>query len=235
MINNLEQELEKFTDVKKAKIFSGFFKTGKGQYGEGDIFLGITVPMIRSIAKKYSDLSLSENALLLSSPIHEKRLLGLLILTHHFQKGDVITKKTIYDFYISHTKYINNWDLVDLTADKIVGEYLKDKDRSMLYTLANSSNLWEKRISIIATFAFIKDLQEYDDTFIIADILQYDTHDLLHKAVGWMLREVGKRISQEVEETYLVSRYKTMPRTMLRYAIERFSPEKRQAYLQGNI
>jgi 3-methyladenine DNA glycosylase AlkD len=183
------------------------------------------------IVKKYRDFPLSDCVNLLHSKFHEERLIALLIMVEQFKKAEEKTRKEIFDAYFANTKHINNWDLVDLSADKIVGEYLKDKDRKILLTLAKSKDLWEKRISVIATFQFIKDLKEYNDTFAVADILMQDKHDLIHKAVGWMLREVGKRVSEEVEEEYLKTRYKTMPRTMLRYAIERFEEKKRKQYL----
>ena len=243
----------------KAKFLAVFFKTGKGQYGENDIFLGLTVPQSRKFAVKYKGLPFSDITQLLASKYHEERLIALLILVHRFGTADEGLRKEIFDFYLAHTKYINNWDLVDLSADKIVGEYLvkspqtpfsKGGEREsqiplylkgggrqaggLLYKLAKSSDLWERRISIISTYAFIK-RGEYKDTLAVADILLHDSHDLIQKAVGWMLREVGKRVSQEIEEEFLVTRYKSMPRTALRYAIERFPEEKRKLYLRGEI
>jgi 3-methyladenine DNA glycosylase AlkD len=235
MLTQLRQELRLLADPQKAKHLAGFFKTGKGQYGEGDIFCGVVVPKSRKLAVKYKDLPLIDVQQLLQSKIHEERLIALFILVHTFEKGDLEKQKEIYDFYLSQTKYINNWDLVDLSADKIVGGYLKDHDRSILLTLARSESIWDRRISIMATFQFIKSLKESTDTFAIADILLHDSHDLIQKAVGWMLREVGKRISLAKEEAFLRTRYKTMPRTMLRYAIEQFTQEKRQKYLRGEI
>ncbi len=235
MLDDLQKDVKKLADSEKGKFLMRFFKTGVGQYGENDIFYGLTVPQSRVLALKYRDLVLTDIEKLLQSNVHEERLIALLILVFNYKKGDEKVRREIYDFYLSHTKYINNWDLVDLSADKIVGEYLKDKDRSILAKLARSDDLWEKRIAIIATFQFIKDLRERKDTFLIADILLHDEHDLIQKAVGWMLREVGKRVSEEKLEEFLKTRYKTMPRTCLRYAIERFSEEKRREYLRGEV
>lgn len=235
MINRqqLHADIKKFADPQKAKFLARFFKTGKGEYGYGDVFVGLTVPQSRKIALHYSTLKLTEIQQLLQSKIHEERLIALLILVGNFQKGDAKTRKEIYDFYLSHTKHINNWDLVDLSADKIVGGYLLDKSRAVLKKLAASANLWERRIAVLSTFQFIKEKKEHNDTFVIAQMLLNDKHDLIHKAVGWMLREVGKRISESVEEEFLTKYYKQMPRTMLRYAIERFSESKRRFYLDS--
>jgi 3-methyladenine DNA glycosylase AlkD len=199
-------------------------------------FLGITVPKSRLIAKTYSDLPFNELDILLRSKYHEERLIALLILVEQFAKADDFIRKKIYDFYIHHTVSINNWDLVDLSADKIVGQYVfsTPKDKDILKKLAKSENLWERRIAMIATYHFIKNGKS-DEALQIADILLHDHHDLIQKAVGWMLREVGKRCGEEIEEQFLKTRYKTMPRTMLRYAIERFAQEKRQYYLAGDI
>jgi len=230
----LKKELQSLADKKQAEILQRFFKTGKGQYGEGDKFLGIKVPIQRNIAKKYKQLNLDDIRKLLRSKIHEHRLVALLVLIHQFDSGDEDIKKDIYELYLDNTKNINNWDLVDLSAPNIVGKFLLNKDRRLLYHLAKSKNLWERRIAVLATFEFIKH-KEGEDTFAIAEILLNDSHDLLHKAVGWMLREVGKRISLEKEEEFLQTHYKEMPRTMLRYAIERFDEEKRKKYLDGKI
>lgn len=235
MLIDLRKDLQQLSNPKRAEGSLRFFKTGKGQYGEGDIFIGLTVPQSREIAIKYKDLSFDEVENLLKSKIHEERLIALLILVRNFSKGNEGIKKAIYDFYLSNSKYINNWDLVDLSAGWIVGNYLLDKPRDILLKLAKSSNLWEKRISIIATFAFIRNKKESEWTFNIADILLNDKHDLIQKAVGWMLREVGKNISQEVEEEFLKARYKKMPRTMLRYAIERFDEKLRKRYLTSGV
>ncbi len=226
----VKEELKSLENPEQAKVLQGFFKTGPGQYGEGDIFLGIKVPVQRKLAKKFKGLKLNEIQELLDSKIHEHRLVGLLILVDKYEKSK---NKEIVDFYLSNTRNINNWDLVDLTAHKILGGYLLDKDRSILYDLAKSSELWEKRISMITTVAFIRE-SDFDDTLKIAEILLNDKHDLIHKAVGWMLREVGKK-DQVVEESFLKKHYKTMPRTMLRYAIERFEETKRKAYLRSEV
>lgn len=225
----LKKELQGLADTKQAEVLQGFFKTGKGQYGQGDVFLGIKVPVQRKVAKKYQYLTPEEIQKLLASKIHEHRLIALLILVLQYQKADPLAKKEIFNLYLRNTRRINNWDLVDLSAPAIVGNYLLDKKRDVLYRLARSADLWEKRIAILSTFEFIKNGQT-QDTFAIAEILLKDRHDLIHKAVGWMLREAGKRVSQEEEEQFLREYHKVMPRTMLRYAIERFSPEKKKFY-----
>jgi 3-methyladenine DNA glycosylase AlkD len=231
-LKSIRQDLRKLASPEKAKISQRFFKTGKGQYGEGDVFLGITVPQSRKIAKKYYKLSFKETKQLLESKIHEERLIAILILVHLYQTNEKL-REDIVNFYLFHTTKINNWDLVDLSAHKILGAYLLDKDRKVLYKLAKSKNLWEKRIAIISTFHFIKNNQ-FKDTLKISEILLNDSHDLIHKAVGWMLREVGKK-DLEVEEKFLKKHYKKMPRTMLRYAIERFEERKRLKYLRKEI
>lgn len=232
-LEELRQTIKKSANPAQAKILSRFFKTGKGEYGEGDEFLGIKVPISRSIAKQFKDLALTEIQELLNSPIHEERLIALFILIEHFKKADANSKKIIFDFYLRNTKRVNNWDLVDLSAERIIGVYLLDKDNNVLFKLARSKNLWEKRIAIMSTFHFIKN-GNYETTLAIADMLLKDEHDLIHKAVGWMLREIGNR-NLKVEESYLKDHYKTMPRTMLRYAIEKFPEKKRQAYLKGEV
>ena len=229
MLQEIKQNLQKLNNPEKAKKLSRFFKTGKGQYGEGDLFLGITVPQQRKIAKKYKNTSFNEIRALLHSPIHEYRLTALLILREQYKKKNEKLKKEIIDFYLQHTSKINNWDLVDLSADHILGDYLYDKDKVILFSLAQSHNLWERRISIVATFAFIKKNQ-FEEALEISRILLHDKHDLIHKAVGWMLREIGKR-NFVLEEAFLQQYHKEMPRTMLRYAIERFPKEKRAFYL----
>jgi 3-methyladenine DNA glycosylase AlkD len=233
-ITHLKKELQNLADKKQAEILQRFFKTGRGQYGEGDKFLGIKVPVQRKIAKKYKQLNVDEIRRLLGSKIHEHRLIALFILIYQYNSGDEDIKRRIYKLYLDNTKHINNWDLVDLSAPNIVGKFLLNKDRKLLYLLAKSKNLWERRVAVLATFEFIKN-NESEDTFAIAEILLKDTHDLLHKAVGWMLREVGKRIAPEKEEAFLQKHYKEMPRTMLRYAIERFDEEKRKKYLDDKI
>lgn len=230
-IEQLKKDLQNLANPEKAKLLQGFFKTSKGEYGEGDIFLGIMVPKQRKVAKKYKDLTLDQLEQLLNSNIHEHRLTAVFILVDKYKKAEEKQREEIFNFYLSNTKNINNWDLVDLSAPNIVGNYILDKPRDILYKLAGSKSLWEKRISILATFEFIKN-NEYQDTLKISEILLDDTHDLIHKGVGWMLREVGKRVSQEKEEGFLKKHYKTMPRTMLRYAIERFQEDKRKFYMK---
>ena len=234
-LGDLKKELRKYANAEKATFFPRFFKTGKGEYGEGDQFIGVTVPNVRTVAKQFKNLPLKDIKSLLYSPIHEERLVALLILVDQFQKGNEETRRTIFDFYLSHTKQVNNWDLVDLTAPYIVSKYLLDEPRGILYKLAQSNNLWERRIAIIATYQFIWKAKEYKNTFKIAEILLSDKHDLIQKAVGWMLREVGKRISQDTEEDFLRKNYHKMGRTALRYAIERFPESLRIKYLKGEI
>jgi len=233
----LKKEIRKKANPQKAKLLQGFFKTGKGQYGEGDIFLGIMMPIQREIVKKYQDLSLKDIQKLLNSKIHEERLIALLILVAQFKKVDKKSsfakasedKERIFNFYLKNTKNINNWDLVDLTAPNIVGQFLMGKNRKIIYKLAKSHDLWEKRIAVLSTFTFIK-YHQFSDALKIAEILLKDSHDLIHKAVGWMLREIGKR-NLVVEEEFLKKHYKDMSRTMLRYAIEKFPEKKRRWYL----
>ncbi len=230
MLNNLKQDLENLKNKEKAIILARFFKTGKGQYGEGDQFLGIVVPIQRKIAKKYIALSLNEIQQLLSNNIHEFRLTALLIVVEKYKQADSKLKEEIYKFYLSNTKFVNNWDLVDLTAPNIVGDFLLEKDKSILYKLAKSDNLWERRISIISTLNFIRKNQ-FQHTLEISKILLFDKHDLIQKAVGWMLRELGKK-NQELEESFLNENYKTMSRTTLRYSIEKFTPEKKSFFMK---
>ena len=222
---------QKMGDKEDARFLQGFFKTGVGQYGEGDIFLGIRVPAIRKLAKEYNNLPTEEILSLLKSPYHEVRLFALISLVNTFAKADETIQKKIYDLYLANTNYINNWDLVDLSAPNIVGAFLLAKDRKPLYQLVKSKSLWERRIAVLATFYFIKNNQ-FADSLKIAAILLQDKEDLIHKAVGWMLREVGKR-DMECAETFLQKHCRVMPRTMLRYAIERFAPSKRRKYMDG--
>ena len=226
----IKKELEKLKNPKQAEILQRFFKTGKGQYGQGDIFLGIKAPVQRKIAKEFKKVSLKDIEILLNSKVHEHRLISLFILINKFRKADNLEKKKIFDFYLENTKNINNWDLVDLSAANIVGEFLQDKPRKALYKLAKSKSLWEKRIAMLACFAFIRN-NDFSDALKISEILVNDEHDLIHKAVGWMLREIGKR-DQKIEEAFLKKHYRKMPRTMLRYAIEKFSEKKRKFYLK---
>ncbi len=228
-------------DKEKAKNLQRFFKTGKGEYAEGDKFLGVMVPQTRLLVKKHwQGISVAETGKLLHSEFHEERLLALLLLVKKFEKGDEIARKKIFDLYLANTKYINNWDLVDLSAPKIIGAYLADPpshkamagEAKILFKLAKSKNLWERRIAVLATFWFIAK-GESGFALRIAEILVDDEHDLIHKACGWMLREIGKRCSQDIEEEFLKKYCGTMPRTALRYAIERFPEEKRKKYLKN--
>ena len=223
--------LQKMGDKEDARFLQGFFKTGVGQYGEGDIFLGIRVPALRKVAKEYKVLPLDEVLLLLQSPYHEVRLFALILFVNAYDKGNETFQKKIYDLYMANTRYINNWDLVDISAPNIVGAFLMERSRKPLYQLAKSKILWERRIAVLATFHFIKNNQ-FADALKIAVILLQDKEDLIHKAAGWMLREVGKRDIACVE-SFLQKHCRIMPRTMLRYAIERFAPSKRRKYMDG--
>ncbi|MDO8668362.1 MAG: DNA alkylation repair protein [bacterium] len=228
-LNQLKKELDKLANKKQAVLLAGFFKTGKGEYGAGDIFLGIKVPAQRNVAKKFSNLGLVDIQRLLNSKIHEYRLIALMILLNQYKNAETLNRKRLVDFYLKNTRNINNWDLVDLSCHYILGDYLLHRPRKVLYRLAKSKNLWERRIAIISTFAFIR-RNDFNDTLKISEILLNDQHDLIHKATGWMLREVGKR-DRVVLENFLREHYKTMPRTMLRYAIEKFDQPKRMFYL----
>ena len=232
ILEDLRKDLNLYASPQKAEALKRFFKTGKGQYGEGDIFLGVQVPDSRKIVRKYAKISLDNTLNLLRSKIHEERLIALLIMVEKTKRSDEAWKEILFKKYLENTKYINNWDLVDLSADKIVGSYLFEKPKDILYSLATSENLWERRIAILATFDFIKK-GFYQETLKIAKILLNDRHDLIHKAIGWMLREIGKRCSQEILEQFLLAHYKQMPRTMLRYAIERLPEDLRLQYLNG--
>lgn len=230
MAKQIISDLQRLANPDKAKLLSRFFKTGKGEYGEGDKFIGIMVPQQRQIVKKYyKQITLNDISTLLSNKIHEYRLTALLILVEKYKKADERTRKEYYDFYLKNVKYINNWDLVDVTCSRIVGAYLNDKDRAPLYKLALSKNLWEKRISIISTFAFIK-RSDFKDSLKLAEILIKDKHDLIQKAVGWTLREIGKK-NLELEEIFLKKYSSIMGRTALRYSVEKFPEEKRKYYL----
>lgn len=234
-INEIRKEIKQKANLKKAKLLQGFFKTGKGEYGEGDIFLGLIVPEQRKLAKKYPDLNLNEIQELLNSKIHEERLISLFILIDKYKKAkknnNEQLKKEIFNFYLENSNKINNWDLVDLSAPNIVGDFLLDKlnERRVLYELVKSENIWDRRISILSTFTFIKE-KDFKDSLNLAEILLNDKHDLIHKSVGWMLREIGKR-DISILEAFLDKNYKNMPRTMLRYSIEKFPEDKRKEYL----
>lgn len=228
---HIQSDIQVLGSKDRALFVARYFKTGKGEYGEGDIFLGLTVPQQRGIAKQYKDLALSDLKTLLHDPIHEYRLTALMILSLQFRRAKDAERKKIYEFYLSHKQHINNWDLIDGSARDIIGMYLLDKpkERKILYTLVRSKRLWDRRIAVIATFAFLKQ-KDFADSFALAEMLLNDKEDLIHKAVGWMLREIGK-IDKDREEAFLAKHYKIMPRTMLRYAIEKFPEKKRQKYL----
>jgi 3-methyladenine DNA glycosylase AlkD len=240
LLKELQIELQLKADPEQAIVLQRFFKTGPGEYAEGDRFVGIKVPELRKLSKKYNNLQLLEVEGLIKSLVHEKRLIALFILLEQYKKtrfpafagndGKQL-RKVIYDFYVSNMQYVNNWDLVDLSAPHIVGHYLFDKNRSTLKKWSRAKNLWARRISVVSTFYFIRQ-NDFQDTLNIAFNLLNDKEDLIHKAAGWMLREIGKR-DLETEEKFLLQHYKIMPRTMLRYAIERFPESKRQAYLEN--
>ena len=232
-VEHLHKKLQQLQNPEKAVTLQKFFKTGPGEYGEGDIFWGITVPELRKLASNFQDISENAVVQLLESPIHEQRMLSLLIIVRRFQNGDKNEKKQLYELYMKHIQFINSWDLVDMSAGPIVGAYLMGKSKAPLYRLARSNNLWERRISILSTFYFIRQ-GEFSETLNISKMLLTDDQDLIHKAVGWMLREVGKRDLIAVE-AFLKAHYHRMPRTMLRYAIEKFPRPKRQQYLKGEI
>lgn len=229
-ILSVQNALRKMANPKQAALLQRFFKTGKGEYGEGDMFLGIKVPAQRKVVAEFKDLPLVEAKKLLVSRFHEHRLVALLILVKQFERGDAAIRKKIFDLYLANARRVNNWDLVDLSAPNIVGVYLLDKPRAVLYKLVKSKSLWERRIAVLATFAFIRE-GDFQDALKIAHLLLRDPHDLIHKAVGWMLREVGKK-DQKALEQFLKKYSRAMPRTMLRYAIEKFPEKKRQQYLR---
>jgi 3-methyladenine DNA glycosylase AlkD len=226
--------LRALADPAQAAILQRFFKTGPGEYGEGDVFIGVKVPSIRALVREFKGFAVASAASLLESEVHEERMLALLLLVHRFERSkDEAERQRIHDLYLARTARIDNWDLVDVTAPQIVGGWLVDRERAVLYELARSRSLWERRIAMIATFFFIR-RGDFADALAIAGILVGDDHDLIHKAVGWMLREVGNR-DLAAEEAFLEKHYQKMPRTMLRYAIEKFEEPRRQAYLKGTI
>ena len=233
MNGRLERLLRARADRTRVPILQRFFKTGPGEYAEGDVFIGVTVPDLRRTCRECGDATADDRLRLLRSPVHEERALALLLMVDAFKRADEAGKRRIYTEYLANTRYINNWDLVDCSAAPIVGAWLAHRSRRPLHRLARSASLWERRIAIIATHHFIK-AGEVEETFAIADRLRHDEHDLIHKAVGWMLREAGKR-NPAAERRFLAPRYTSMPRTMLRYAIERFPERERQAYLRGTI
>lgn len=229
----IRAEMQALSNPAIAAHSTRFFKTGKGEYGAGDRFLGIRVPVIRKLVRRHRDATLRSILSMLKSVWHEERLFAVLSLTDRFANGDDSTKRAVFNVYVDNLRFVNNWDLVDGSAHLIVGPWLEMRSRKLLYTLAESGNLWERRVAVMSTFHFIK-IGQYDDTLALAEILLYDDQDLIHKAVGWMLRETGNR-DRAVEEKFLRKFYVNMPRTMLRYAIEKFPESKRQAYLQGKI
>jgi 3-methyladenine DNA glycosylase AlkD len=232
-LKELRKEIKTLSSPEVSKTMQWFFKTGKGDYGEGDVFVGLKVPTQRKLARGFKDLAFADLRILLNSPVHEERLISLFILVDKYGKGDDEEKEVIFTFYLKNRKGINNWDLVDLSAPKIIGKHLLKKDKSLLFNFALSKNLWERRIAVLSTYEFIRN-NDFAVTLQISEILLHDEHDLIHKAVGWMLREIGKRDLQ-AEENFLKVNYKKMPRTMLRYAIEKFPEIKRKKYLQGKI
>ncbi|WP_101689543.1 DNA alkylation repair protein [Dysgonomonas massiliensis] len=227
---DIQLELTEYSTPQKKEFLPYFFKTGEGQYGEGDKFLGVVVPDTRKVAKKYKELPFSEIENLLNNEYHECRLCALLILVERFKKASEEDRKKIFEFYLAHTNRINNWDLVDLSAKDIVGEYLIDKDRSVLYDLVKSQLLWEQRIAIVSTYAFIRRGDLYD-TFLLSEKLLDHKHDLMHKAAGWMLREMGKK-DLNMLRAFLDNHHKQMPRTMLRYSIEKLDKSERAHYMK---
>jgi 3-methyladenine DNA glycosylase AlkD len=229
----LINKLRGLADYSIASHSQRFFKTAKGEYGEGDRFLGIRVPVLRQQVKHFQEMSLKEVARVLKSEYHEERLCALLLLVRHFERGSKRAQDEIYQLYLNNIHYINHWDLVDSSAHQIVGAYLMERDRAPLYRMIESYSLWERRIAIIASYHFIKNHQ-FEDTMTLGRLLLNDEHDLIHKAVGWMLREVGNR-DRKLEEAFLKKHYKKMPRTMLRYAIEKFPEPLRQSYLKGEF
>ena len=225
LTKTITNELQALSDAEKREIFPKFFKAGKGEYGEGDRFLGVTVPNIRAIAKLHKDISIEEIRDLIQSEWHEVRLCALIIMVENSKKKDEALRKELFNLYLSQTERINNWDLVDLSCRFIIGEYLLDKSRDILYQLAQSPLLWDNRIAIVSTYAFIRKGQ-LEDTYALSDLMMQHPHDLMHKAIGWMLREAGKRDPERLYD-YVMSHRADMPRTMLRYAIEKFSPKER--------
>ncbi|MFR9165745.1 MAG: DNA alkylation repair protein [Dysgonomonas sp.] len=226
----IQKQLVELSTPEKREFLPYFFKTGKGQYGEGDKFLGVVVPDTRKVAKANKNLPYSELTKLFKNEYHECRLCALLILIEQFKKADDTAKKEIFDFYLSNTEYINNWDLVDLSCKDIIGNYLLDKPRGILYKLADSNLLWDQRIAVVSTYAFIRE-NDFTDILLLSEKLIHHKHDLMHKAIGWMLREVGKR-DKDVLCGFLDRHHKEMPRTMLRYSIEKFSPDERAYYMR---
>ena len=232
-IKKINTELNRLKDKRRAAILQRFFKTGPGEYGQGDVFYGIPVPALRRLVKQFPQMKIGDIQALISSPVHEVRLLAVLFLVDQYQRGDERLKQKVYIRYLNNSRFVNNWDLVDASAPHIVGAYLEKKSKKVLYELARSEVLWDRRIAMMATFRYIRK-HSFSETLKIAEILIHDHEDLIQKAVGWMLREIGKR-ELEKEESFLKCYYRMMPRTMLRYVIEAFPESKRQAYLKGKI
>lgn len=230
-VKQVQKTLRKLADPDIAAHSLHYMKAGKGEYGEGDMFIGIRTPALRTQLKRFYNLSVDDSFSLIKSKYHEERWFALQLLVRKFQRGTADEKKTIYDRYLQDTKYINNWDLVDCSAPKIIGPYLENRSRRLLYRFAKSKSIWERRIAIMSTFHFIRGY-DFDDALEISRMLLNDQEDLIHKAVGWMLREVGNR-DRVAEKKFLNKYYQTMPRTMLRYAIEKFPEKERKSYLQG--
>ena len=232
-VADIRAQLKALSDPGVAEHAQRFFRTGPGEYGEGDRFIGIRVPVLRRLARQHQSLALRDTERLLRSPIHEERLLAVLLLVRRYEQGDATIREEVFDLYRQNMRFVNGWDLVDSSAYKILGDFLRGRSRTLLRRLARSRVLWERRIAIISTLAYIKD-DDFGDTLAIAEVLLHDHEDLIHKAVGWMLREVGNR-NRKVEEAFLEKHYQEMPRTMLRYAIEKFPETKRQRFLTGKV
>lgn len=227
---DVERELNAHENPADAEFLQGFFKTGKGQYGEGDVFIGLRVPQTRVITKKYRDLPLPEIEKLLDSPIHEHRLAAVIIMTERAKRAQEEEKKDLYDLYLRRIDRMNNWDIIDISCGHVVGGYLLDKPRDILYKLARSKVMWERRVAIISTSRFIAD-GDLDDTFKLAELLINDNEDLIHKASGWMLREAGKKDEARLKD-FLDQHAATMPRTMLRYSLEKPHPTDKAHYMK---
>ena len=229
----IRKEIRALADKRIAEHSQRFFRTAKGEYGEGEKFLGIRVPVIRAQVRRHRDASMKALIVLLKSPWHEERLFAVLALADRFKRGDAASRRETFTAYVEHRRYVNNWDLVDGSSHIIIGGWLENRSRRLLYKLARSQVLWDRRIAIMSTYHFIKN-EDFDDTLALAEILLNDEHDLIHKATGWMLREVGNR-DRPTEDGFLNEHYRKMPRTMLRYAIEKYPERTRRAYLKGTV
>ncbi|MDO8281025.1 MAG: DNA alkylation repair protein [Thermodesulfovibrionia bacterium] len=229
-VKKIQQELRRYGDKIIAEHSQRYFKTGKGEYAEGDKFLGLRVPVLRKMVKKHRGIAIDDCVKLLSSEFHEERLFALLSLVELYKRSDEAVRERIFKLYLKNTRHINNWDLIDLSSPNIIGSYLHDRDRKILYDLAKSKSLWKRRIAVMATFYFIRE-NDFDDSLKIAELLLQDKEDLIHKAAGWMLREIWKR-DQKATEKFLKAHMRIMPRTMLRYAIEKMPEDRRIKYLK---